>query len=113
MVMNKKDILKILKLYTNYIFDYFSIKCYSYSTTLFRARLYRTNWQLFFDEMKLFLIFVTETISKTDEDQPRPKYIFNKCGTNIYFFTHTEVWSITIAPNLYLNDVFEIFERCS
>ena len=22
-----------------------------------------------------------------DEGQPRPKYIFNKCGTNIYFFT--------------------------
>ena len=35
----------------------------------------------------LFLIFVTETISRTDEGQPRPKYIFNKCETNIYFFT--------------------------
>ena len=35
----------------------------------------------------LFLIFVTETISRTDEGQPRAKYIFNKCGTNIYFFT--------------------------
>ena len=33
------------------------------------------------------LIFVTETISRTDEGQPRPKYIFNKCETNIYFFT--------------------------
>jgi len=28
-----------------------------------------------------------KTISRTDEGQPRPKYIFNKCGTNIYFFT--------------------------
>ena len=28
-----------------------------------------------------------ETISRTDEGQPRPKYIFNKCGSNIYFFT--------------------------
>ena len=28
-----------------------------------------------------------ETISRADEGQPRPKYIFNKCGTNIYFFT--------------------------
>ena len=28
-----------------------------------------------------------ETISGTDEGQPRPKYIFTKCGTNIYFFT--------------------------
>ena len=28
-----------------------------------------------------------ETISRTNEGQPRPKYIFNKCGTNIYFLT--------------------------
>ena len=28
-----------------------------------------------------------ETISRTDEGQPRPKYIFNKCGTIIYCFT--------------------------
>jgi len=35
----------------------------------------------------LFLIFVTETISRTDEGQPRPKYIFNNCGTNTSFFT--------------------------
>ena len=35
----------------------------------------------------LFLIFMTETILRTDEGQPRTKYIFNKCGTNIYFFT--------------------------
>ena len=33
------------------------------------------------------LIFLTATISRTDEGQPRPKCIFNKCGTNIYFFT--------------------------
>jgi len=26
-------------------------------------------------------------LDRTDEGQPRPKYIFNKCGTNIYFFT--------------------------
>ena len=26
-------------------------------------------------------------IVRTDEGQPRPKYIFIKCGTNIYFFT--------------------------
>ena len=30
---------------------------------------------------------MTETISRINESQPRPKYIFNKCGTNIYFFT--------------------------
>ena len=28
-----------------------------------------------------------EKFSRTDESKPRPKYIFNKCGTNIYFFT--------------------------
>ena len=39
------------------------------------------------DDFCLFLIFVTEKISRTDEGQPRPKYIFDKCGTNIYFFT--------------------------
>jgi len=26
-------------------------------------------------------------IVRTDEGQPRPKYIFNKCGTKIYFLT--------------------------
>ena len=30
---------------------------------------------------------LSETISRTEEGQPRPNYIFNKCGTNIYFFT--------------------------
>ena len=29
-----------------------------------------------------------ETISRTDEGQPRPKHIFNKCGTNIYFLPY-------------------------
>ena len=48
-------------------------------------------------KFSLFVIFVTETISRFDEGQPRPKYIFNKCGTNIYFFYSTEVWSITIT----------------
>ena len=38
-----------------------------------------------------------QKISRTDEGQPRPKYIFNKCGTNIYFFYSTEVGSITIT----------------
>jgi len=35
---------------------------------------------------RLFLIFVTETISRTDGGQPRPKYIFNKCKTNILLY---------------------------
>ena len=29
----------------------------------------------------LFLIFMTETISRTDEGQPRPKHIINKTST--------------------------------
>ena len=36
-------------------------------------------------------------IVRTDEGQPRSKYIFNKCGPNIYFFYSTEVGSITIT----------------
>ena len=32
---------------------------------------------------------------RNDKDQPRPKYIFIKCGTNIYFFSK-EVWFIII-----------------
>ena len=47
--------------------------------------------------------FLTETISRTDKGQPRPKYIFNKCGTNIYFFYSTEVWSIAITEFLILH----------
>ena len=42
---------------------------------------------------QLYLKFVfnlcEETISRTDEGQPRPKYIFNKCGTNIYFLLYS------------------------
>ena len=38
----------------------------------------------FFD---FFVDFDGYYIVRTDEGQPRPKYIFNKCGTNMYFFT--------------------------
>jgi len=34
---------------------------------------------------------MTETISRTDESQPRPKYIFNKFGASIYFIFSTNV----------------------
>ena len=34
--------------------------------------------------LSLFLTFMTETISRTDEGQPKAKYIFNKCGTSIF-----------------------------
>ena len=49
-------------------------------------------------QKRKFFIFVTETISRTDEGQPRPKYIFNKCGTNIYFFT-LQRFGPTYSPN--------------
>ena len=49
----------------------------------------------------MFLIFVTETISRTDEGQPRPKYIFNKCGTKIYFFT-VQRFGSSPSPNFKL-----------
>ena len=39
-----------------------------------------------------------ETISRTDEGQPRPKYIFNK-RTNIYFFT-LQRFGPSPSPNL-------------
>ena len=39
--------------------------------------------------MSLFLIRTDR--NKTDEGQPKPKYTFNKCGTNINFFYSTEV----------------------
>ena len=59
--------------------------------------------------MGLFLIFLTETILKTDEGQPRPKYIFNKCGTNIYLFYSTEVWSIIITEFQMLVLCFKVY----
>ena len=37
-------------------------------------------FQFFFDFDGYYIV-------RTDEGQPRLKYIFNKCGTNIYFFT--------------------------
>ena len=49
--------------------------------------------------MTLIIIFVTETISRTDEGQPRPKYIFNKCGTNTIFFT-SHRFCPSPSPNL-------------
>ena len=52
-----------------------------------------------FDAM--VLTFVTETITTTDEGQPRPKYIFNKYGTNIYFFT-LQRFGASPSPNFKL-----------
>ena len=45
----------------------------------------------YFEQSFLFVYFFIDFdgyyIVRTDEGQPSPKYIFNKCGTNIYFFT--------------------------
>ena len=38
-----------------------------------------------------FIDFDGDYIVRTDEGQPRPKYIFYKCGTNISFFYSTVV----------------------
>ena len=41
----------------------------------------------------LFWIFITETFSRTDESQPRPKYVFNKMWNyNIYF--NYSIWGL-------------------
>ena len=51
----------------------------------------KTTFLCVFDIGIKLILFVfnlcEETISRSDEGQPRPKYVFNKCGTNIYFFT--------------------------
>ena len=50
------------------------------SIHVYKFRPERTGFEFVFN-------LCEETISRTDEGQPRPKYILNKCGTNIYFFT--------------------------
>ena len=47
----------------------------------------------------LFLIFLTETISRPDEGQPRPKYIFDKYGTKIYFLFTLQRFGPSPSPN--------------
>ena len=55
----------------------------------------------------MFLTFVTETISRTDVCQPRPKYIFNKCGTNNYFIFLCRGFVRHHSPNfIFLYDAF-------
>ena len=49
------------------------------------------------------LRFLTETISRTDEGQPRPKYIINNIDC---FYSITDVWSITITEFKKKNMVF-------
>ena len=54
-----------------------------------------------YDNININIVFnlCKETVSRTDEGQPRPKYIFNKCGTKIYFFT-LQRFGPSPSPNL-------------
>ena len=57
-----------------------------------------------------------ETNSRTDEGQPRPKYIFNKCGTNIYFFFTIQRFGPSPSPNfkcllVFVQDALKCFEE--
>ena len=45
------------------------------------------NLYIFNKKIIFFTDFDGYYIVRTDKGQPRPKYIFNKCETNIYFFT--------------------------
>ena len=67
----------------------------------------------------LLSILMVINIVRTDEGQPRPKYVLNKCETNIYFFYSTDVWSITSSgcndiivylPLIYLGD--QVLRQC-
>jgi len=62
-----------------------------------------------------FIDFYGYYIAKTDEGQPRPKYIFNKCGTNIYFFT-LQRFGPSPSPNFKrhkeINDNQSINNKC-
>ena len=61
------------------------------------------NWKI----NKTVFNLCEETISRTDEGQPRPKYIFNKCGTNIYFFT-LQRFGASPSPNFKYKGIFII-----
>ena len=92
MSVNFKDskkidhILESLLAAQSFLMHFMSFINYRKSKTIFKSSL---NSHAYWDTLWLNLIFnlCEETISRTGEGQPRPKYIFNKCGTNIYFFT--------------------------
>ena len=52
-----------------------------------------------------FIDFDGYYIVRTDEGQPGPKYIFNKCGTNIYFFT-LQRFGPSPSPNFKVKNMF-------
>ena len=46
-----------------------------------------------------FINFDGYYIVRTDQGKPRTKYIFNKCGTNIYFFFTIQRFGPSPSPN--------------
>ena len=57
-----------------------------------------------------FVHFDGYYIVRSDEGQPRSKYIFNKCGTNIYFFT-LQRFGPSPSPNFKLVGKLDFFNR--
>ena len=56
-------------------------------------------WDTLYVNKHFIIDFDGYYVVRTDEGQPRPKYIFNKCGTNIYFFT-LQRFGPSQSPNL-------------
>ena len=87
-----------------------------------RNSKYLSSSQKLFNKILFYLPFTFEvnihsivnhhtvqcTMSRTDEGQPRPKYIFNKCGTNIYFFT---LQRFGPSPSLNFKSMYIIHHR--
>ena len=66
--------------------------------------LFRFLWFLTF----FFIDFDGYYYVRTDEGQPRPKYIFNKCGTNNYFIFLCRGFVRHHSPNfIFLYDAFD------
>ena len=56
--------------------------------TLNLTKTIKFNFLVVFNNFLIFFVdFDGYYNVRTDEGRPRPKYISNKCGTNIYFFT--------------------------
>ena len=53
--------------------------------------------------LTIFFIFFIDFdgyyIARTEKGKPRPKYIFNKCGTNIYIFFSLQKFGPSPSPN--------------
>ena len=64
-------------------------------------------WDNYHETITVFFNLCEETISWTDEGQPRPKYIFNNGGTNIYFFT-LRMFGPSPSPSVKWNYLFQV-----